>query len=208
MVARAHVMRIIGILAVIVLAVFAVRDARGSAQGAGARSQLTLIAPAAVGGGWDLVARESQQALRSDGIVNSVNVVNVPGAGGTIAANLAATANPDGHTLLSVSSAHAVAPAIYEKLPYDAQRDLAGVSLSAVSKYVLVWRRRLIVNPAVAGAITCYAVAFAGVEGISYPFWWVAAEPLLIPMAVIGAVLVIVIRDATVVIAYFVGALE
>lgn len=82
-----------------------------------------------------------------------------------------------------------------------------GSAAAAVSKYVLVWRRRLIVNPAVAGAITCYAVAFAGVEGISYPFWWVAAEPLLIPMAVIGAVLVIVIRDATVVIAYFVGAL-
>ena len=59
-------------------------------------------------------------------------------AGGTIAANLAANANPDGYTLLSVSSAHAVAPAIYAKLPYDARRDLMGVSLSAVSKYVLV----------------------------------------------------------------------
>ncbi len=65
-------------------------------------------------------------------------VDNRPGAGGTIAASMAATANPDGHTLLSVSSAHAVAPAIYDKLPYDARRDLMGVSLSAVSKYVLV----------------------------------------------------------------------
>src|SRR5687767_10650543 len=40
-----------------------------------------------------------------------------PGAGGTIAAQVAANANPDGYTLLSVSAAHAVAPAIYSKLP-------------------------------------------------------------------------------------------
>ena len=43
-----------------------------------------LIAPAAPGGGWDLVARESQQALKADGIVNNVQVVNIPGAAGTI----------------------------------------------------------------------------------------------------------------------------
>ena len=43
-----------------------------------------MIAPAAAGGGWDLVAREAQQAMRSDNIVNNAQVVNVPGAGGTI----------------------------------------------------------------------------------------------------------------------------
>ncbi len=59
-------------------------DAARSASGSDARAKLTLIAPAAAGGGWDLVARESQQALRSDGIVNNAQVVNVPGAGGTI----------------------------------------------------------------------------------------------------------------------------
>ncbi|WP_377451496.1 Bug family tripartite tricarboxylate transporter substrate binding protein [Rhodococcoides fascians] len=59
-------------------------DAARSASGSDAPAKLTLIAPAAAGGGWDLVARESQQALRSDGIVNNAQVVNVPGAGGTI----------------------------------------------------------------------------------------------------------------------------
>lgn len=89
------------------------------------------------GGGPDITARYIAQKLTEE-FQQTVVVDNRPGAGGTIAANLAATANPDGYTLLSVSSAHAVAPAIYDKLPYDAQRDLAGISLSAVSKYVLV----------------------------------------------------------------------
>jgi len=89
------------------------------------------------GGGPDITARYLAQKLTEE-FKQQVIVDNRPGAGGTIAANMAATANPDGHTLLSVSSAHAVAPAIYDKLPYDARRDLMGVSLSAVSKYVLV----------------------------------------------------------------------
>lgn len=49
------------------------------------RSSMTVIAPAAAGGGWDTVAREIQQAQRANGIVNNTQVVNVPGAGGTIA---------------------------------------------------------------------------------------------------------------------------
>lgn len=55
-----------------------------TADGAGARSAMTLIAPAATGGGWDGFARESQQVLRGESIVNNVKVVNIPGAGGTI----------------------------------------------------------------------------------------------------------------------------
>ena len=53
-------------------------------SGDSARSRLGVIAPAAPGGGWDLVAREAQQALKSDGVVNNVQVVNIPGAAGTI----------------------------------------------------------------------------------------------------------------------------
>ncbi|MFC7403317.1 Bug family tripartite tricarboxylate transporter substrate binding protein [Citricoccus sp. GCM10030269] len=51
---------------------------------AAARSKLVLMAPASPGGGWDGFARESQQAIKSEGISNNVQVVNVPGAGGTI----------------------------------------------------------------------------------------------------------------------------
>ena len=70
---------------VVVLIVGAgVWSAADSGSGDSVRSRLGIIAPAAPGGGWDLVAREAQQALKSDGIVNTVQVVNIPGAAGTI----------------------------------------------------------------------------------------------------------------------------
>jgi len=43
-----------------------------------------LMAPAAPGGGWDQTARSMQSALQDEGISSSVQVTNVPGAGGTI----------------------------------------------------------------------------------------------------------------------------
>jgi len=89
------------------------------------------------GGGPDITARYVAQKL-SDRLKQQVIVDNRPGAGGTIAANMVAHSNPDGYTLLSVSSAHAVAPAIYPKLPYDTLKDFAGITETASSSYVLV----------------------------------------------------------------------
>lgn len=74
----------IGIVCTAALVITAGVSAHRSAGGADARAKLTIIAPAAAGGGWDLVAREAQQALRANKIVNNVQVVNVPGAAGTI----------------------------------------------------------------------------------------------------------------------------
>ena len=88
------------------------------------------------GGGPDITARHIAQKL-TETWRQQVIVDNRPGAGGTIAAATAASANADGYTLLSVSSAHAVAPAIYAKLPYD-PKDLSGISLTATSKYLLI----------------------------------------------------------------------
>ena len=88
------------------------------------------------GGGPDITARYVAQKL-TEAWKQQVIVDNRPGAGGTVAAATAANANPDGYTLLSVSSAHAVAPAIYAKLPYGT-KDLAGITQTAVSKYLLV----------------------------------------------------------------------
>ena len=44
----------------------------------------TIIAPAAPGGGWDQTARSMQAALQTEGISRSIQVVNVPGAAGTV----------------------------------------------------------------------------------------------------------------------------
>jgi putative tricarboxylic transport membrane protein len=49
-----------------------------------APSELTIMAPAAPGGGWDQTARSMQSSLQEAGTVPNVQVINVPGAGGTI----------------------------------------------------------------------------------------------------------------------------
>jgi tripartite-type tricarboxylate transporter receptor subunit TctC len=92
------------------------------------------------GGGPDITARHIAQKL-TESWGQQVLVENRPGAGGTLAAGQVARAAPDGYTLLSVSSAHAVAAAIYPKLAYDTLKDLSGVTQSGASKYVLVSAR-------------------------------------------------------------------
>jgi tripartite-type tricarboxylate transporter receptor subunit TctC len=63
---------------------------------------------------------------------------NRPGAGGSIGSNAVAKAAPDGYTLLINSSAHAVNPAIYAKLPYDTLKDFIDVVPLSVQPNVLV----------------------------------------------------------------------
>jgi len=89
------------------------------------------------GGGPDITARQLAQKL-GELWKQQVIVEKRPGAGGTLAAAQVAKAAPDGYTLLSVSSAHAIAPAIYPGLPYDTLKDLAGITQTGTSKYVLV----------------------------------------------------------------------
>lgn len=99
-VARSKALQLLGVVLSIALAVGAIIQAQGMDAEGGARAKLTVIAPAAVGGGWDLVARESQRALRGDGIVGNVQVVNVPGAGGTIGLSRLVGMEGDGQTLM------------------------------------------------------------------------------------------------------------
>jgi putative tricarboxylic transport membrane protein len=58
--------------------------AAGLATGAAAQMELKIMAPAAPGGGWDQTARSMQQALVASGAAKSVQVTNVPGAGGSV----------------------------------------------------------------------------------------------------------------------------
>lgn len=90
----------LGALVAVAIVAVGVFDAAGSEGGADARSQLTLIAPAAAGGGWDGAAREMQQAMRAQNIVNNSQVVNIPGAGGTIGLSQFAGMTGDATTIM------------------------------------------------------------------------------------------------------------
>ncbi|HVX99205.1 MAG TPA: tripartite tricarboxylate transporter substrate binding protein [Pseudorhodoplanes sp.] len=66
-----------------------------------AQMELKLIAPAAPGGGWDQTARSMQQAMVQSGAARSVQVINVPGAGGTVGlAQFVSGAKGDGSQLM------------------------------------------------------------------------------------------------------------
>jgi putative tricarboxylic transport membrane protein len=71
------------------------------ATAAQAQLELKIVAPAAPGGGWDQTARSMQQALVASGAAKSAQVVNVPGAGGTVGlAQLVNAAKGDGRQLM------------------------------------------------------------------------------------------------------------
>ncbi len=78
------------------------------------------------GSSTDIVGR-LVMAKVSDYWGQPVVVENRAGAGGSIGSNVVATAAADGYTLLINSSAHAVNPAIYAKLPYDTLKDFVDV---------------------------------------------------------------------------------
>jgi len=88
------------------------------------------------GGQPDIYARLIQAKL-TDALHQQVVVDNRPGAGGIIGSHIVVDAPADGHTLLSVSSAHVTSPAVRAKMPFDTIKDLAGITLTANATYVL-----------------------------------------------------------------------
>jgi tripartite-type tricarboxylate transporter receptor subunit TctC len=89
------------------------------------------------GGGPDITARYLSSKL-NESWKQAVVVENRLGAGSNVAAQALATSAADGYTLLSVSSAHAVSPAIYPKLPYDVHKDFAGITLTATGPALVI----------------------------------------------------------------------
>jgi len=98
---------------------------------------IRLMLPYPVGGPSDILGRAIGQKL---GEQLGANVVpdNRTGAGGNLGIALAAKAAPDGYTLLVTSSAIAVSPSLYNKLDYDAERDLAPIARLAEIPNVLL----------------------------------------------------------------------
>src|SRR5258708_8075785 len=65
-------------------------------------------------------------------------VENRPGAGGTLAADGVAKSPPDGYTILQNTNGAAIAPALYNSLPFDAVHDLSPVTQIVASNLILV----------------------------------------------------------------------
>lgn len=98
---------------------------------------VTMVAPFPAGGSVDLVARAVAQQM-SDAWKQPVLVSNRPGASGTIGTEAVVRAAPDGHTLLMGTTTLSTMAAVYSRLPFDVQRDLAPVSLVVRMTNILV----------------------------------------------------------------------
>ena len=95
---------------------------------------IRLIVANAPGGGSDTSGRIFGAAL-TQALGKQVLIDNRAGAGGNLAMEIAAKANPDGYTLAMANAGHAVSVGLYKKLGFDLIRDFTPVSLVVTSPY-------------------------------------------------------------------------
>lgn len=96
-----------------------------------------MIVPFAPGGAVDVVARIAAVGM-TEAFGQQVVVDNRGGGGGVIGTDMTVQARGDGYTLLLHSAAIASEPALRARLPYDAMRDLAPITLVGVTPNLLV----------------------------------------------------------------------
>jgi tripartite-type tricarboxylate transporter receptor subunit TctC len=116
---------------------------------------IRFIVPVPAGGGADFVARAYATRL-GDALGQQVVVDNRGGAAGIIAMEAAAKAAPDGYTLIQTNiSTISINPYMYGRLPYDAEKGFAPVSITTLNPLVLV------IHPAVAAKSVPELIAVA-----------------------------------------------
>jgi len=93
--------------------------------------------PFGAGSAADVVPRVVFDRLAAK-LGQAIVVENRPGAGGTIGTATVVKADPDGYNILAQSSALAISPAIYPKLPFDITRDLTSALMIGVSANVMI----------------------------------------------------------------------
>jgi len=115
---------------------------------------IRLVVPFPAGGSVDVTSRALAQKL-SEQLGQQVIVDNRPGAGGNIGMDAVAKSAPDGYTLgMGALSTHAVNPALFAKMPYDAVRDFAPISLVVITPNVLVTNQQALPATDVAGIVS------------------------------------------------------
>ena len=98
---------------------------------------IRFIVPYPPAGGTDVVARILAEPLGAV-LGQPIIIDNRGGAAGNLGTDLAARAVPDGYTVLFTLSSHTINPKLYEKLPFDVERDFVPISLAALSPQILV----------------------------------------------------------------------
>ena len=124
-------------LALLALAGVFVVPAATFAQAFPANRPIRIVVPNAPGGGADLVARILSGRL-TERLGQPVVVDNRGAAGGIVGAEITAKSAPDGHTLMVAVNTHVANPWLFAKLPYDALRDFAPVTLAVQSPLVAI----------------------------------------------------------------------
>ena len=98
---------------------------------------IKFIVPYPPGGGTDVIARILQEPLAAE-LGQPIIIDNRGGAAGNLGTDLAAKAPADGYTILFTLSSHTINPKLYDKLPFDVERDFAAVSLATLVPQILV----------------------------------------------------------------------
>jgi tripartite-type tricarboxylate transporter receptor subunit TctC len=96
-----------------------------------------IVVPFGPGGVGDISARVLAQKL-GESLGQQVLVENRPSAGGIVASEIVAKAEPDGHTLLLLTNGQAVSVSLFKSLPYDAVNDFAPVSILGLFDMVVL----------------------------------------------------------------------
>ena len=97
---------------------------------------LKLVTPFPPGGSADIIARVTAQSL-ADVLGQPVVVDNRPGAGGVVGSEFVAKQAPDGYTLLLISGAYPVYPAMLKNMPFDPLKDIAMLSMLTSYPFVI-----------------------------------------------------------------------
>ncbi len=122
----------------LIAALFALSYALSAAAQTWPAKPVHIIVPFPPGSSPDLIARMLTDKL-AQALAQPVIVENKPGAGGNLGTGLVAKAAPDGYTLaLSIPGPLAVNTVLYRKMEYDPFKELAPVTLVALSPNVLV----------------------------------------------------------------------
>ena len=97
---------------------------------------IRIVVAYSPGGGTDLISRTLARKL-TESWGQTVVVDNRPGAGGILGTEIVARAAPDGYTLGTIPSTHAINPSLFRKLPYDPIKDFVMVNMLATSPNIL-----------------------------------------------------------------------